>query len=84
MMIAQREQPVAIILEVDHPGSTGWHTLRSLKMNDITGKIPVIVCSWLDEKDRCLEEGVDVYLRMPILYEDFEKALSHMGILPCE
>jgi len=36
----------------------------------------VIVCSWLDEEARCLAEGADIYLHMPILYSDFETALE--------
>jgi CheY-like chemotaxis protein len=47
-----------------------------LKADPEVGKIPVIVCSWLDEEARGLTEGADIYLRMPILYADFEAALA--------
>lgn len=70
------EQPVAIILEVDSPETSGWHILRALKTNPEVGRIPVIVCSWLDEETRGLEQGANVFLRMPILYSDFETALA--------
>jgi hypothetical protein len=40
------------------------------------GKIPVIACSWQDESARGLAAGAAVYLRMPIVYTDFETALS--------
>ena len=83
LALAQREKPAAIVLEAGIPDSMGWHMLRVLKTNQSTSKIPVILCSWLDEEQRGLGEGADVYLRMPILYEDFEAALSRIGIHPC-
>ena len=76
LSLARYEKPVAIVLEVDLPETVGWHTLRTLKADPEAGKIPVIVCSWLDESARCLAEGADAYLRMPILYSDFGATLE--------
>ena len=56
----------------------GWHTLQELKTDQEVGQIPVIVCSWLDEEARGLEQGADIYLRMPILYADFDIALESL------
>ena len=76
LSLAREEKPVAIVLEVDGPEVTGWHTLRALKSDPDAGRIPVIVCSWLDESARGLAEGADMYLRMPFLYEEFGAALT--------
>src|SRR5262245_53840361 len=76
LSLAHCEKLVAIVLEVDTRETVGWQTLRMLKSDPETGRIPVIVCSWLDEAARSLVEGADVYLRMPILYKDFGAALS--------
>ena len=76
LTLARCERPAAIILEVDLPETIGWHTLRALKTDQEVSKIPVIVCSWLDEEARSLEQGANLYLRMPILYADFEAALA--------
>jgi DNA-binding response OmpR family regulator len=73
---ARCEKPVAIVLEVEPPETIGWHTLQVLKADQEVGKIPVIVCSWLDEEAHSLDLGADFYLRMPILYADFETALE--------
>ena len=70
------EKPLAIVLEVDLPETAGWQTLRTLKSDPEVGKIPVIACSWQDESARGLAEGAAVYLRMPIVYSDFEAALT--------
>ena len=76
LSLARCEKPVAIVLEVNTPDTVGWQMLRTLKSDQETGRIPVIVCSWLDESARSLIEGADVYLRMPILYKDFGAALA--------
>jgi DNA-binding response OmpR family regulator len=76
LALARCEKPVAIVLEVDLPETIGWQVLRALKADPEVVKIPVIVCSWLDEEGRGLAQGADIYLRMPILYADFETALE--------
>jgi len=76
LTLARSEKPAVIVLEVDRPETMGWHLLRELKADPIVGRIPVIVCSWLDEEARSLAEGADIYLRMPILYADFGAALT--------
>jgi two-component system, cell cycle response regulator DivK len=76
LAFARCENPVAIVLEVDQLETAGWRTLRGLKTDPVTSNIPVIACSWLDEEARGLAEGASVYLRMPILYDDFEAALT--------
>jgi CheY-like chemotaxis protein len=76
LALACKQRPIAIVLEVDQPETIGWQILRSLKTDPVVGSIPVIVCSWLDDESRALAEGAKSYLRMPILYTDFEAALG--------
>jgi DNA-binding response OmpR family regulator len=73
---ARCEKPAAIVLVIDPPETIGWHTLQDLKADQDVGKIPVIVCTWMDEEAHSLNLGADFYLRMPILYADFEAALT--------
>jgi len=42
----------------------------------------VILFSWLDEEETALDKGVDIYVRKPIMYADFLRALVSVGI--CE
>ncbi len=76
LALARCEKPAAIVLEVDLPETVGWRTLRALKADLEVRRIPVMACSWQDEAARGLVDGADVYLRMPILYTDFEVALT--------
>ena len=84
LTLARREQPAAIVMEIDHPGNPGWYFLRELKSELTTQCIPVVLCSWLDEQQRGLEEGAAACLRMPILYKDFVSVLTEIGLYPCE
>ena len=78
--MARSQRPAVIILEVDLPDTPGWYKIRDLKGDPDVGQIPLIVCSWLDEELRALAQGADRFLRMPILYADFEHALQSIPL----
>ena len=78
--LARCQKPAAIILEVDRPKTIGWQLLQDLKVDQETGAIPVIVCSWLEEETLALDQGANAYLRLPILYSDFEATLESILI----
>ena len=78
--IALHETPVVVIVELDAPGDRGLAILGKLKAHPQTSRIPVILCSWSDEAEHDLDEGAALYLRKPILYDDFQAALTEVGI----
>jgi CheY-like chemotaxis protein len=78
--VALQANPAAIILEINPHTTMGWLALRSLKSNPEVSHIPVILCSWQDDEPRGISEGADIYLRMPILYDDYLGALQRVGI----
>jgi CheY-like chemotaxis protein len=80
--LARRERPVLVVLDVLLPDIDGWEVLHALKTDDSTCDIPVLICSALREEKRSLTEGADGYLQKPILYENFLKALSLIGMRP--
>jgi CheY-like chemotaxis protein len=43
LKIAANENPDIILLDIAMPGMTGWDVLSSLKKNDATKKIPVLI-----------------------------------------
>ncbi len=78
--IAVRQAPLAVIVELDTPGDKGLKLLNALKAHPRTCSIPIILCSWTDETEHCLDEGTAFYLRKPILYDDFRAALTNVGL----
>ena len=64
--IAIKNKPDAIVLDILMPGMDGWSVLRSLKANEETSSIPVIMASILDEKNRGYSLGAADYLSKPV------------------
>jgi two-component system cell cycle response regulator len=69
MLIAEREQPDIILLDVMLPGLDGFEVCQRLKKNRRTSQIPVIMVTALsDSADRVrgLECGADDFLTKPL------------------
>lgn len=81
LIIAEQERPAAIFLEIRLPGISGWEILHDLKADPITCRIPVIICTALNEAARAREAGAG-YLHKPVYYQDFLTALAEVGIDP--
>lgn len=64
--MAIKSKPDAIVLDILMPGMDGWSVLRSLKANEETSSIPVIMASILDEKNRGYSLGAADYLSKPV------------------
>jgi two-component system cell cycle response regulator len=78
LALAQREKPSAIVLEVDHRGTSSRKILNLLRGFPDTRDIPVVLCSWQEDTHYGLQESASTCLRMPILYEDFKAALEKL------
>ena len=81
LTLARREKPDAIILEAIGSAALSWQMLRALKGYPETQSIPVVLCSWHDETMHGMQEGANACLRMPILFDDFLGALTHIGVM---
>lgn len=68
----------AIVLEPDLPGSLGWDFIVSLKATLDTARIPLIICSVLDERRRGKQLGVFTYLVKPVLPATLLDVLGHL------
>jgi len=74
--VARQKVPAAILIDVESPKAKGWEALRLLKADLATRDIPVLICSWLDEKLRSQQEGATAYLRKPVMYDELLTALT--------
>ena len=80
LSIALHETPLVVIVELDAPGDRGLAILGKLKAHPQMCNTPIILCSWTDEAEHNLDEGAALYLRKPILYDDFQAALAEVGV----
>ena len=72
-----------LLLDINMPRLDGIETLRQLKADPKTAKIPVIMLTTTDnprEIERCYELGCNVYITKPVEYNRFCDALRELGL----
>lgn len=78
LQLARQVQPALIVLQTE-PSEAAWQqSLQSLKADPVTGCIPVVAYSCLDESRPM--EGVAGFLQKSVLYGDFVQALEQAGL----
>jgi signal transduction histidine kinase/DNA-binding response OmpR family regulator len=80
LALAEQEAPCAITLDLHMPGIDGWALLTQLKRSPATARIPVIVCSVIDETSRALVLGATDYLVKPIAADALLRSLESIGL----
>ncbi|WP_442921676.1 urea ABC transporter substrate-binding protein [Microcoleus sp. Aus8_D2] len=76
LQLAKEMLPDAITLDVMMPSMDGWAVLSALKADPDLANIPVIMLTFLDDKNQGLELGAAEYLRKPLDYKRFADLLS--------
>lgn len=74
--------PKVVLLDLKMPKVDGIEVLRSLKSNERTRSIPVVVLTSSKEDPdikKCYELGVNSYIVKPVGFENFLKAISELG-----
>jgi len=84
MQLVEDTRPSVLILDIELPGLLrGWQVVQKLRGDPQTARLPIIVCSWLEEAEVQRLVGGDVgYLQKPDLsYSDFLDALRKAGVV---
>lgn len=81
IMKAKEIQPALILLDIMMPKMDGWEVLQSLKLDEMTKSIPVIVCSAWGEPELAISLGAVEFLRKPVRQRDLLATISKIGIL---
>ncbi len=77
----QHWQPALIVLDVMMPRMDGWELLQSLKTNEQTRRIPVVICSAWEEPELAFSLGAADFLKKPVTRADFLAMLKTIGLL---
>jgi two-component system, response regulator len=78
-----RELPRLILLDLKMPRLNGIDVLRSLKGNERTQAIPIVVMTSSSEPrdlDECYQLGVNGYVAKPIDYGGLTEAVARIGM----
>lgn len=76
--------PLIILLDLNLPVLDGYQVLKTIKQNERTKRIPIIVLTTTDnpsEVTKCYELGCNAYVTKPVEYEAFSKAIQNLGLL---
>jgi CheY-like chemotaxis protein len=78
LVLAGSKIPDLIVLDMLLPKLSGPEVLRSLKKNDLTSHIPVVVLSSLSQNNgpKLVQEGADAFLEKGALLEDPRRLLE--------
>lgn len=78
MTLVHQLQPEIITLDVMMPQIDGWELLQTLKLNEETNFIPVIICSAWADPDLAQSLGAAAYLKKPITQKVLLEALEKL------
>ncbi|WP_299410075.1 response regulator [Acaryochloris sp. IP29b_bin.148] len=76
---AESQQPDIVVTDVVMPGMSGFELCRSLKKNEATQQLPVVICT---SKNQDLDklwgkkQGADAYVTKPFTREDLLQAVQ--------
>lgn len=70
------EAPGVITLDLMMPGRDGWDILQALRAEPVSARIPVIVCSVLEEPELALSLGAQLCLKKPVGQAELLRALA--------
>ena len=79
LRLARELQPDAITLDVMMPSQDGWEVLQRLKSEPDTRRIPIIICSVLDDPELAFSLGAVACLKTPVSQADLVGALGGLG-----
>jgi len=81
LRMAQQLVPDAVVLDIMMPEMHGWDVLQQLRAHPRTARIPVVICSVINDPDLALCLGASLVLPKPISRTDVLTALHHVGVL---
>jgi CheY-like chemotaxis protein len=76
---AKRLLPFAITLDVMMPNRDGWAVLADLKSAPETSRIPILVCSIIQDKNKGYALGAADYLVKPITEDELLRSLERIN-----
>jgi two-component system, chemotaxis family, response regulator PixH len=72
-------KPDAVVTDVVMPGMSGFELCRTLKKNEATQNMPIVVCTSKNQDlDRLwgMKQGADVYVTKPFTQDELVKAVN--------
>ncbi len=81
LRLAQELKPDAIVLDVMMPEMDGWELLQRLRTQPESAKVPIIICSVINDPDLAYSLGASLFLPKPISRANILDALHQLGVV---
>lgn len=78
-----QDKPRVILLDLKMPRVSGIEVLKRIRSDERTKSIPIVVLTSSKEDpdiQKCYDLGVNSYVVKPMEFEDFQKAISDLGL----
>ena len=75
---------VLVLLDLNLPVLNGYQVLKQMKSDYRTKHMPVVILTTSEdpaEIDKCYRSGCNLYIIKPLEYDQFAKAIQHLGHL---
>jgi signal transduction histidine kinase/CheY-like chemotaxis protein len=76
--LARTQRPAAITLDVVLPAQDGWEVLSELKTDPATADIPVVMVTFVEQRQHGYALGASDYLVKPVAWEDLSARLARL------
>jgi two-component system response regulator len=79
----EKDLPVLVLLDLKLPKIDGMQVLRSIRQNEFTKLLPVVILTSSTEEQNVADGyklGANSYIRKPINFNDFEKVIHVLGL----
>lgn len=77
------DKPKVILLDLKMPKVNGIEVLQKIRADERTKTIPIVVLTSSKEDPdikKCYELGVNSYVVKPVEFDEFQKAISNLGL----
>ena len=77
------DRPKVILLDLKMPKVNGIEVLQKIRSDERTKTIPVVILTSSKEDPdikKCYELGVNSYVVKPVEFDEFQKAISNLGL----
>jgi adenylate cyclase len=82
LRLVREHHPAIITLDVMMPDMDGWRVLRDLKADEALARIPVVMVTILDEKNKGYALGASDYLNKPVSREQLSDMVRRFLVRP--
>jgi len=79
----EKDLPILVLLDLKLPKIDGLEVLRSIRQNEFTKLLPVVILTSSVEEQDVIDGynlGANSYIRKPVNFNDFQQAIKVMGL----